>query len=92
MSGTARCASSARSAWRPSRQVMNSANITPAMASGTQPPSSILVALPATKARSTSSMSPNSTPMRHQGQFHSDLATSAPNKVVISMVPTTDAP
>ncbi len=71
---------------------MNIANINPASASGTQPPLAILVALPATNARSTSSIRPNNAATRHTGQFHSELATSAPSKVVISMVPTTDAP
>ena len=66
--------------------------MTAASASGTQPPLAILVMLPATKARSTSSRIPNNAPTRHHDQFHTERATSAPNNVVMIMVPTTDAP
>ena len=37
-------------------------------------------------------MSPNNVATRHTGQFQSERATSAPNNVVMSMVPTTEAP
>ena len=64
----------------------------PASASGTQPPLVDLGGIAGHEGQVDQQHEAEQRADAPPGQFHSELATSAPSKVVISMVPTTDAP
>ena len=59
---------------------------------GTQPPFGTFVALPSTNAMSTVRKMPKISPIRQCGQRHAVPATTEPSRLVITMVPMTDAP